>query len=154
MAVRDDKIQIFESAETDKRERVREAIDFKNYVAKFKCVENTQDMVIQEVQNENIIGLVGICDYDAVVLAHARGAVLVTGEMTVACLTKLDVTITDVAGIADFLCLIGIPVMRMFDVIRQMLECRFYAALTPTVITYISNAYDEADEDEKKKIMK
>jgi len=149
MVVRDNKVMIIESTEDVKRENARQAIDFMNYVTTFKSVENTKDVVFAGLQSEDFAKIIGICDYDAVNLAHMRDAVLVTGEMMVAGLTKLDATKADVAGIADFLCFIGIPVVKLFDVVSQMFKYRFYAAITPTVIIYISKAYNSGDETEK-----
>lgn len=153
LSVQDEKVQLFESEEEVKRENIRQAMRFKNYVSGFSIIENKQDMIIQELQNEDITEVIGICDYDALMLAHTRGAVLITGEMLVAGFTKLDAIKADVAGIADFLCLIGMPIMKLFDVMRQMFQYRFYAVITPTVTLYIRNHYDIADEAEKQEIV-
>ena len=154
MDVREDKVRIIESTENAKRENAHQAIDFMKYVSVFTSVVNTQDVVITELHNQNITRIIGICDYDSVILANTRKSVLVTGEMMVAGFTKIDATKADVAGISDFLCLIGIPVMKLFSAIRQMFKYRFYAAITPTVIAYISKAYDTGDEIKKTAIEK
>lgn len=153
MALEDDKVFMFEATEVDKRENVRQAVGLKKYVSSFSGIENKQDLSIEEFQSSNIIQLIGICDYDAVSLAHIRGSVLVTGEMMVSGLTKLDAAKAEVVGIVDFLCLIEIPVVKLFDVIKQMINYRFYAVVTPTLVKYISDVYDKSGETEKEEII-
>lgn len=153
LAVQDEKVQLFESEEEVKRENIRQAMRFKNYVSEYSIIENEQDMIIKELQNKDITEVIGICDYDALILAHTRGAVLITGEMLVASLTKLDAIKADVAGIADFFCLVGMSIMKLFCIMKQMFRYRFYAIITPTVTLYIRDSYDIADEPERKEII-
>lgn len=152
LTVQDEKVQFFESGEDVKRENIRQAIGLKKFISGFSIMENQHDIIIQELQSKDIMEIIGISDYDALALAHTRGAVLITGEMLVAGLTKLEAAKADVAGVADFLCLLGMPIMRLFDIIKQMLQYRFYAAITPTVTLYIRDQYDIANEAEREKI--
>ena len=154
MTVEDEKVFMFEATEVDKRENVQQAVDFKNYVSSFSGIENTKDLTVEELQSSNIIQLIGICDYDALSLAHSRGSILITGEMMVSALTKLDAAKTEVAGIVDFLCLIKMPVIKLLDAIKQMINYRFYAVVTPTLIKYISEVYDKSGGTEKTEIIK
>lgn len=154
MAVEDGKVFMFEATEADKRENVQQAVDFKKYVSSFPGVGNTKDLTIEEWQSTNIIQLIGICDYDAVSLAYNRGSTLITGEMMISALTKLDTVKTEVAGIVDFLCLIEMPITKLFEAIKRMINYRFYAVVTPTLIKYIAGVYDKSDETEKIEIIK
>ena len=152
LAVRDEKVQFFESGEDVKRENIRQAIGFRKFISGFSIIENMHDIIIQELQSKDIMEIIGISDYDALALAHTRGAVLITGEMLVAGLTKLEAAKADAAGIADFLCLLGIPIMRLFDIINRMMQYRFYAAITPTVALHVRDQYDIANVAERGKI--
>lgn len=50
-------------------------------------------------------------------------------------------------------CLINIPIMKLFGIVELMFQYRFYAAITPTVVLYIKNSYDIADEGRKVEIV-
>ncbi len=154
MCVEEDDFFVFEYSENDKRENVRLAVDFKKYVSLFSGLDNDKDIVVEQLSGRDIIQVIGICDYDAISLAHNRDAVLVTCEMMTAELTKLTAAKTDVSGIIDFLCLIEVPIVKLFDIIKQLINYRFYAIFTPTVIKYVSDMYDGSSEAEKTEVIK
>ena len=54
----------------------------------------------------------------------------------------------DVVGLADFLCLIDLEITALLNTLKQMLQYRFYAVITPTVTRHIIEVYDVV-EDEK-----
>ena len=147
-------LSLFESTEARKREDSQIAIDFRIYVNAFETVANLTDMIIENPKNSDISQVIGICDYDAIVLAHSRESVLVTSEMAPASLTTIDSIKSDVAGTLDFLCLIGVSIVKLFSIIVQMMKYRFYAAITPTVIAYVIKNYDSAKQLEKDAILK
>lgn len=154
IAFQDDVVQFIESSEEVKRENIRQAIDFKVFASKFKSLENQNDTFIPGIDSTSFVELIGVCDYDAVILAHSRDAVLITGEMLTAELTKLEAIKADTAGIADFLCLLNLPIMKLLEAVEQMLNYRFYAAITPTVVTYIADTYTTSNEEEQEAIAK
>lgn len=153
MGVASDALFVSQSDENDKRAAISIANSFKKYVSGFESVDNKIDMQISKLNNNNIKILLGICDYDSIVVAHQRKAVLVTGEMVPAEFTLLNETKADVAGIADLLCLLRLPAIRLISLIGKMIEYRFNAAITPTVIIYLSNCYDNSDESTQKRIL-
>ena len=144
---------VSETSENDKRVAISVSNSFKTFVSCFESVDNRNDMQIPTLSNNNLKCLLGICDYDSIVIAHQRNAVLVTGEMVPARFTQLNETKADVAGIADFLCLLRLPAIRLISLIAKMIEYRFNAAITPTVIIYLSNCYDNSDESTQKRIL-
>lgn len=80
--------------------------------------------------------------------AHTRDAALVTCEMMTAGLTQMEVMKSYVVGLADFLCLIDLEITALLNTLKQMLQYRFYAVITPTVTRHIIEVYDVV-EDEK-----
>lgn len=64
----------------------------------------------------------------------------------------LEAVKSDTAGVADFLCLIGLEITALLDTLKQMLQYRFRAVITPTVIRYVMKAYDAAKDEEKQTI--
>lgn len=153
MGVVSDNLFVSQSDENDKRSAIVASNSFKTFVSGFESADNKKDMQIPKLNNNEIKILLGICDYDSIVIAHQRNAVLITGEMVPAGFTQLNETKTDVAGIADFLCLLRLPAIRLISLIGKMIECRFNAAITPTVIIYLSNCYDNSDESTQKRIL-
>lgn len=153
MGVVSDNLFISQSDENDKRIAIGASNSFKTFVSGFESADNKNDMQIPKLNNNEIKILLGICDYDSIVIAHQRNAVLITGEMVLAGFTQLNETKADVAGIADFLCLLRLPAIRLISLIGKMIEYRFNAAITPTVIIYLSNCYDNSDESFQKRIL-
>ena len=154
MGVISNDLIVSETSENDKRIAISVSNSFKTFVSCFESVDNRNDMQIPTLSNNNLKCLLGICDYDSIVIAHQRNAVLVTGEMVPARFTQLNETKADVAGIVDFLCLLRLPAIRLISLIAKMIEYRFNAAITPTVIIYLSNCYDNSDESTQKRILK
>lgn len=99
---------VSETSENDKRIAIGVSNSFKTFVSGFESVGNKNDMQIPKLNNK-LKFLLGICDYDSIVIAHQRNAVLITGEMVSARFTQLNETKADVAGIADFLCFLRLP---------------------------------------------
>lgn len=153
MGVISNNLIVSETSENEKRIAISMSNSFKTFVSGFESVDNKNDMQIPNLDNNNLKSLLGICDYDSIVIAHQRNAVLITGEMVPAKFTQLNETKSDVAGIADFLCLLKLPAIRLISLIHKMIEYRFNAAITPTVIIFLSNCYDNSDESTKKRIL-
>ena len=136
------------------QETTQKAVAFKQYAAALTSIENTQDIVIPELRNTALTDLVGVCDYDALILAHTRDAALVTCEMMTAGLTLMETIKSDAVGLADFLCLIDLEIITLLDTLKRMLQYRFYAVITPTVIRHIIRVYDAAEGEKKQVIEK
>lgn len=153
MGVISNDLIVSETSENDKRIAISVSNSFKTFVSGFESVDNKNDMQIPEFNVDKLKFLLGICDYDSIVIAHQRNAVLITGEMVPAKFTQLNETRADVAGIADFLCLLRLPAIRLISLIAKMIKYRFNAAITPTVIIYLSNCYDNSDESTQKRIL-
>lgn len=153
MGVVSDNLFVSQSDENDKRIAIGASNSFKTFVSGFERADNKNDMQIPKLNNNEIKILLGICDYDSIVIAHQRNAVLITGEMVPAGFTQLNETNADVAGIADFLCLLRLPAIRLISLIGKMIEYRFNAAITPTVIIYLSNCYDKSDTTTQESIL-
>lgn len=148
-----DNLFVSESDECEKRVAISLSSSFRNFVSGFESVDNKNDMQVSTLNNDEMIDLLGICDYDSIVIAHQRKSVLVTGEMVPAVFTQLNEIKADVAGIADFLCLLRLPAIRLISLIGKMVAYRFNAAITPTVIIYLSKCYDDSDESTQKEIL-
>lgn len=153
MGVVSDNLFVTQSDENDKRSAIGTSNSFMNFVSGFKSVDNKNDMQIPNLNNNDIKNLLGICDYDSIVIAHQRNAVLITGEMVPARFTQLNETKADVAGIADFLCLLKLPPIRLIGIIGKMIDYRFTAAITSTVIIYLTNCYDKSDLSTQERIL-
>lgn len=154
MGVISNNLFVSEASENDKRNAISVSNSFKTFVAGFENVDNKNDMQIPKLNNNELKILLGICDYDSIVIAHQRNAVLITGEMVPARFTQLNETKADVAGIADFLCLLKLPAIRLISLIGKMIGYRFNAAITPTVIIYLSDCYDKSNSPTQEKIIK
>lgn len=154
MGVISNNLIVSETSENDKRIAISVSNSFKNFVSGFESVDNKNDMQIPKLDNNNLKLLLGICDYDSIVIAHQKNAVLITGEMVPAKFTQLNETKADVAGIADFLCLLKLHAIRLISIIGKMIVYRFNAAITPTVIIYLSNCYNKSDLSTQERIIK
>ena len=61
---------------------------------------------------------------------------------------------SDAVGLADFLYLIDLEITTLLDTLKRMLQYRFCAVITPTVIRHIMGVYDAAGDEEKQVIEK
>lgn len=152
LGVQGEQVQIFQPPEEAIRKVIQDAAAFKRYTASLPTVENTKDAMLPELRGSSLPELIGICDYDALVLAHTRGAVLVTCEMITAGLTQLRTVRSRAIGLADFLCKIGLEITALLDALKRMLQYRFCAVITPTVIQHMIEAYNTAGDVEKRTI--
>ena len=152
LGVQDEQVQVFQPPEETIRKAIQDAAAFKRYTAALPAVENTEDVTLPELRGIALPELIGICDYDALVLAHTRGAALVTSEMMAAGLTQLEAVRSRAIGFADFLCKIGLEFTTLLDALKQMLQYRFCAVITPTVILHVIEAHNAAGDEEKRTI--
>lgn len=152
LGVQDEQVQVFQSPEGAIRKAIQDAVAFKQYAAALPAVENTEDVTLPELRGCTLPELIGICDYDALALAHTRGAALVSCEMMTAGLTKLEGVRSRAMGLADFLCKIGLELTTLLNTLKQMLQYRFCAVITPTVIRHMIETHDAAEATEKQAI--
>lgn len=149
LGVQGEQVQIFQPPEEAIRKVIQDAAAFKRYAASLPSVKNTKDTTFPELRGNSLPELIGVCDYDALILAHTRGATLVTCEMVTAGLTQLEAVHSHAAGLADFLCKIGLELTTLLDVLKRMLQYRFCAVITPTVIWHVVEVYNAAGDVEK-----
>ena len=153
LRIENDKPFFYESPDEVKRNNVREAVDFKEYVESFKTCGVTTDLLIDGVTNDTLRDLIGTCDYDAIALSQESGYKLVTNEIITRLLTKMKGSECEAVSIQDFISEIKLPIHDLFKALKKLFTYRFEYTITPSTLLFVADTYRFATAEEKKEIL-
>lgn len=143
------KLSFVQKDEQTIEKHIYAALELQQYIAKFNTATNVKDLEIEEEYREKIKNLVGICDYDALALAHFNEYALITGEMVPTALAQDAHTKCEACGISDFLCYLRIPPIKLIALLKHRMYFRSGAVITPTVLEYLCRIYKEAENQKE-----
>ncbi|MGM9587324.1 MAG: Fic/DOC family protein [Candidatus Limivicinus sp.] len=103
IGIQDGQLYLVESSEDEKMKNMDEAVKLKEYCAKFVLAENYNDLLLQFPENIQIKDVLGISDYDALLIAKDRKAILVASEPITSMVGSLDGINVTTIGLVDFL---------------------------------------------------
>lgn len=152
MGVVDDHFFVVESSEEDKAQYMQDAVSFKEYCNSFTERDNTSDLIIKNTTPINIKDILGIADYDSIVIAKNEQRVLVTAEMMVAGIAGMPEIGVDAVCIIDFLTSISKSSDELLGYIRTMVDLRFAIPFTSKTIQCLENYYSAGNEETRKSI--
>jgi len=153
LGVYDDNLYLNEETEENKNQYMDEAVTFKAYIEGFEVIDNCSDLHIENKYIDLIQKLLGIADYDAIIIAKDTGRILVSGEVITSAIPEILNIDVKTIGIADFLTKESSSVEELLDYIRKMMEYRFTVPFTSNTIYKIIEFFNESNEDEKKYIL-
>lgn len=152
MGVADDQFFVVESSEEDKAQDMQDAVSFKEYCNGFTERDNTSDLIIKSITQINIKDILGIADYDSIVIAKNEQRVLVTAEMLVTGIAGMPEIGVDTVCIIDFLTNISKSSDELLGYIRTMEDFRFAIPFTSNTIQCLENYYNAGNEETRKSI--
>jgi len=153
MGVCNGQLYFVESTEDEKQGAMREAVMLKEFCSKFNELENHSDLQIDITDGFDLKEVLGISDYDALLLAKQDNITLVVPEPIIALLGNIEEINIKMTGIADFLVEQNMEPLELLSHIKKMMEYRFQVPITRKLISYIVNAYNESDFAIRDKIL-
>lgn len=153
MGVRAGQLYVLESSEDEKQRNMREAVCLKEFCAKFNTLENHCDLQLAMTDGVDLKEILGISDYDALLIAKQHNITLVAPEPMIAALASLDSINVKTIGIIDFLVAQKMEPLILLSYVKRMLQFKFQVPITSNLINYIVNAYNVPDVAEKNKIL-
>ncbi|WP_313185446.1 hypothetical protein [Lacrimispora sp.] len=152
MGVHNGQIFIQVSTEEEKQQWMSDAIGIRSYCEKMQTIDNNKDITIEGLEKLDLKKMFGICDYDTFSIAMNTNRKIVSAEVLIMVMSRIENSKIPAIGLLDFLCELEIPVIELISYIHKMIEFRFLVTITLKSISYISEKYDEASEAEKSSI--
>lgn len=153
IGIQDGQLYLVESSEDEKMKNMDEAVKLKEYCAKFVLAENYNDLLLQFPENIQIKDVLGISDYDALLIAKDRKAILVASEPITSMVGSLDGINVTTIGLVDFLLALDIEPIEMLSYVKKMMLYKFQMPITSSLVKYIINVYSAADQNSKDRIL-
>lgn len=99
----DDQIFYEKPGEEIKAAKMKFAVDFYEFCSKLKQADNLDELEFETVTESDLITVYGIVDYDAVCLAHKNGAVLVSMDLMLSSISKVQSINYEVCSVLELL---------------------------------------------------
>lgn len=148
-----EQLQYIEATEKDKSSIIEQAVNLKDYVTMFSDMSNSDDFVLNDEAQFNIKEMLGIIDYDALLIAKKNGLTLVTAEVPLCAMCSIEGISEPFVCIADFLANTSRTWQELIGYIEKMMEYRFTIPITLNTVKFIDHSYNEGTIEEKEKII-
>lgn len=152
IGVTDNQLYMTVVTEDEKVELIKFANELKQFVYELKPYSNSKDIKGKIDDRIDLLDTFGISDYDALSLAQSSKAILVTGEVTIMCLTQIKELGIRGIGILNFLVEIHTELYELLIYMKKMIEYGFLISLTKESYIYIQNKYNELADDDMKEL--
>lgn len=153
MGIEDDRLYLIENTEVDKQQYMQEAVELKAYCEKFFVIDNDQDLHVENEYKFDIKEVLGITDYDSIIIARNKRKILVTAEMIVSAIAKVPDIDVKFVCIADFIARESRTAEELLAIVRRMIEFKFTVPFTTNTIYRIMEFFNNSEEEEKRKIL-
>lgn len=97
------KFYLNEANEDTKNKQMEFSVNFLEYCEQLPQLEGTDNVVIKQISEDNILKLIGVVDYDAISICKEKGFILVSLEMLLTQLVFLSELPIKVCNILEFL---------------------------------------------------
>lgn len=131
-----------------RRYLIQEALRRKNECKKLEHIQNKRSFNVPGASEFQLQEVLGICDYDAISIAHHQGATLVTFEPTIIVMSREDILGFQCIGLIDFLCQIDLPLHRILTAMCLMAKYKFQFILSGKNLEHITDKFDAIQDDE------
>lgn len=153
MEVRNEQLYFVESTENEKDQSMKEAVEFKRYSEKYTTLDNDSDLHLDNDSHSIIKEMLGISDYDSIIIAKNNGRILVTAEEIVSRICHMPEINVPTNGIANFLAKETNDIDKLLMYVRKMVEYKCTVPFTIHTINRILDFFEEANQEEKKSII-
>ena len=131
-----------------KRRLILEALKRKNECKKLKPIQNKRSFEAPGASEIQLQRALGICDYDAISIAHHQGATLVAFEPMIIVMSREDILGFQCIGLVDFLCQIDLPLHQILTAMCLMAKYKFQYILSGQNLECITEKFDAIQDDE------
>lgn len=131
-----------------RRYLIQEALKRKNECKKLEPIQNKQSFDAPGASESQLQEVLGICDYDAISVAHHQDVTLVAFEPTIIVMSREDILGFPCIGLVDFLCQIDLPLHRILTAMCLMAKYKFQYILSGQNLGFIADKFDEIQDDE------
>lgn len=131
-----------------KRYFIQKALKRKNECKKLKPIQNKRSFNAPGASEIRLQEVLGICDYDAISIAHHQEVTLVAFEPMIVAMSKKEILGFQCIGIVDFLCNIDLPLHRILKTICLMAKYKFQYILSGQNLECITDKFDAIQDDE------
>lgn len=144
----EEKPVVIEEDDSFKRRWIRDA--YANYLSckQMKGIENSHSVELLGYENIKLQEVIGVCDYDAVAIAHYQEKTLVAFEPIVIALSTKGMLDFRCIGIIDLLCEIELPLDQIIAILSKMAEYKFEFLLSEQNWLYLIDKFDSIYDDE------
>lgn len=153
MGVKNEQFYLVESTEEEKSQFMQEAVQFKTYSEKFITLDNDSDLHLGDDNHSKIKEMLGISDYDSIIIAKSTGRILVTAEVIVSGICHISEINVPTEGIANFLAKETKDIDELLMYVRKMVEYKFTIPFTINTINRILEFFEKANQEKRKSII-
>lgn len=141
---------ITEDTEEDKTRYMQDVVKYKKYCEGFYSIDNINDLHLKD--SLNVKDVLGLVDYDALLISKNENRVLVTAEVVPSILSVIPEIDVQTICIADFLTNESDSIDELFSYIQKLIDYRFLIPFTLNTIQKIFEFYNETNYKEKERI--
>lgn len=153
MGVKNEQFYLVESTEEEKSQFMQEAVEFKTYSEKYITLDNDSDLHLDNDYHSRIKEMLGVSDYDSIIIAKNTGRILVTAEVIVSGICHISEINVPTEGIANFLAKETKDIDELLMYVRKMVEYKCTIPFTINTINRILEFYEKASQEKKKTII-
>lgn len=153
MGIDDDQLYMFENTEEDKNRYMQDAVAFKSFCERYHMVDNQSDLHLENDYHVDIKDVLGIADYDALVISKNEKRTLVSVEPMISRISEMPEIGVQNICIVDFLSEEASIVETLLTYVRKMVEYKFTVPFTSKTVYCILEFFRKANEEERIKII-
>lgn len=153
MGVKNEQLYLVESTEEEKNQFMQEAVGFKAYSEKYITLDNDSDLHLENDYHFRIKEMLGISDYDSIIIAKSTGRILVTAEVIVSRICHISEINVPTDGISNFLAKEINDIDKLLMYVRKMVEYKCTIPFTINTINRILEFFEKASQEKKKSII-
>lgn len=153
MGINDENFFVIESTEEEKSHKMQEIIEFKSYCKEFFSIDNKKDLAFQNKYHIDIKKIIGIVDYDALVIAKTNNKILVSGEIMVSGISQMPEIDVQSINVTDFITEEANDINELLDFVEKMIKYKFTIPFTDKTIKKIYQFFQEANLHQKQNII-
>lgn len=153
MGVSENRLYMIENSEEKKTHYMQEAVAFKSFINRFFVINNEKDLHLNSDQHVIIKDVLGIADYDALLIAKNQKRLLVSVEPMIDGISQMPEIDVQRIGIVDFITEEASNIDELFSYVKGMMKFKFIVPFSLRTVKRIITFYNNATEAEQKSII-
>ena len=150
LGVKNAEVYVHENSECEKNQYISNIVEFESYCDSFRTIDNYKDLQFTDAEHIDIKEILGIADYDSMIIAQNDNRVFVSAESLISGIAQMPEVNVKVVCIAEFLTSITQNADELLGYIHRMVEFKFTVPFTFQTIYKLGMCFDEGDEESRK----